>query len=166
VKVGTPDILSFKLAEGDWDDCLVNGEHIIHELAAGTKNINLSILRLVRRWIPLFVALGYTYVSDDEGWRYSPSRKDCEWSVLKHMAMCPQDCYDSVGPQTFKHILELYKQGLATRKLNLTRVQKILQMQLATSSEKFFDHSVFTYTDPATIYNLSCACACGQHQEV
>jgi hypothetical protein len=27
-------------------------------------------------------------------------------------------------------------------------------MQLATYAEKFFDHSVFTYTDPATIYNL------------
>jgi hypothetical protein len=43
---------------------------------------------------------------------------------------------------------------LATRKLNLTRVQEILQMQLATNGEKFFDHSVFTYTDPATIYYL------------
>jgi hypothetical protein len=45
--MGTPDILSFKLAEGDRDDCLVNNEQIIHELAAGTKIVNLS-LRLVR----------------------------------------------------------------------------------------------------------------------
>jgi hypothetical protein len=115
--MGTPDILSFKLAEGDWDDCRVKDDHIIHELAAGTKMNNLSLLRLVRWWNPLFVALGYTYESVDEGWRYSPSRKACEWSVLKHMAMRPPDCYDSVGPQTIKHILELYKQGLATRKL-------------------------------------------------
>jgi hypothetical protein len=34
--MGTPDILSFKQAEGDWDDCLVNDEQITHELAAGT----------------------------------------------------------------------------------------------------------------------------------
>jgi hypothetical protein len=152
--MGTPDILSFKLAKGDWDDSLVNDEHIIHELSTDTRLINLSLLRLVRWWNPLFEAHGYTYVSFNEGWRYSPSRKICGWSVLQHMAMRPQDCYNSVGPQTIKHILELYKQGLAARKLNLTRVQEILHTQLSTYGEKFFDHSVFTYTDPATIYYL------------
>jgi hypothetical protein len=152
--MGTPDILSYKLAEGDWDDSLVNDEQIIHELAAGTRLMNLSLLRIVRRWNPLFVAYGYTYVSIDEGWRYSPSRKNNVWPVLQHMAMRPQDCYASTGPQTLKYILVLYKQGLTTRKLNFTRVQEILHTQLATYGEKFFDHSEFTYTDPATIYNL------------
>jgi hypothetical protein len=75
--MGTPNILSFKLAEGDWDDSLDNAEQIIHELCTGTRFINLSLLQLVRWWNPLFVALDYTYVSVDEGWRYSPSRKNC-----------------------------------------------------------------------------------------
>jgi hypothetical protein len=76
--MGTPNILSCKLAEVDWDDCIVNDEQIIHKLAAGTKTINLSLLRLVRRWNPLFVALGYVYVGINVGWRYSPSKNNCE----------------------------------------------------------------------------------------
>jgi hypothetical protein len=152
--MGSPDILSYKLAEGDWDDSLVNDEQIIHERATPTRMINLSLLRLVRRWNPLFEAHGYTYISVDEGWRYSPSRKNNEWPVLQHMAMRPQDCYASKGPQTLKYILMLYKHGLTTRKSNFSRVHEILQTQLATYGEKFFDHSVFTYTDPASIYNL------------
>jgi hypothetical protein len=99
------------------------------------------------------VALGYINISIDEGWWYSPSRKNCEWSVLRHMAMKPPDCFDSFG-QTIKHIQSIYKQGLAARKLNLIRVLEILQKQLSTYGQKFFAHSVFTYTDPSTTYNI------------
>jgi hypothetical protein len=58
--MGTPDILSYKLAEGDWDESLINDEQLIHELVAGTRNINRSLLQLIRKWNPLFVAHGYT----------------------------------------------------------------------------------------------------------
>jgi hypothetical protein len=125
-KMGSPNILSYKQTEGDWDDSLVHDEQIIHELANGTRMINLSLLRLVQRWNPLFVAHGYTYASIDKGWRYSRSRKNSEWPVLQHMAMRPQDCYASKGPQSLQNILMLYKQGLTTRKSNFTRVQEIL----------------------------------------
>jgi hypothetical protein len=85
----SPGILNYKLDEGECDDSLVNDEQIIHELANGTRMINLSLLRLVRRWNPLFVAHGYTYINVDEGWQYSPSRKNSEMASSKAYGYAP-----------------------------------------------------------------------------
>jgi hypothetical protein len=60
--MGTPGILSYKLAKGDLDNSLISDKQIIHDLAAGTRTIDLSLLRLVRRWNPRFVAHGNTYI--------------------------------------------------------------------------------------------------------
>lgn len=79
---GTPDILSFKLAESDWDESLTLDEKKIHALVAGTRTINPSLLRLVKQWNPLFVAHGYAYISVEEGCEYNPSRRNRSWPVL------------------------------------------------------------------------------------
>jgi hypothetical protein len=103
----------------------------IHALVAGTRTINLSLLRLVKQLNPLFVAHGYAYISVEEGCRYNPSRRNISWPVLYHMAMRPQDSPKSSGPDTIKHIKTLYSQALTARKTNFARVQVILLHKLS-----------------------------------
>jgi hypothetical protein len=140
------DILSYTLADGVWDASLLKDEVNIAGMATGTMLLNFSLLLLVKKWNPLMVAHGYIYVSVEEGWRESHV-KDTH-RVMKHMAMRRNDhSFKKEGPSKVKHVLHLYNSALAAKRSNVMKTQSIIQKQLATYGEKFYDFAMFPYSD-------------------
>jgi hypothetical protein len=140
------DILSYTLADGIWDDSLIKDEINIAGMAAGTMLINFSLFHMVKKWNPLLVAHGYTFVSVEEGWQVSNVQD--KYRVMKHMAMKRNDhSFKKEGPSRVMHVIHLYNSALAAKKSNVLRTQSILDKQLATYGERFFDFAMFPYSD-------------------